>query len=111
MTYLIIFEKYSSDHRDIKDIIQNLHGISKENKEIALGLLQSYTSAGKGKIFELQLHPDLIKKIKEHGAPSGFSMGIDKNGFFIQTHRARSKSYEKPDDITIADMKFIDSTG
>jgi hypothetical protein len=38
-------------------------------------------------------------------------MGIDKNGYFIHTHRARSKSYEKSSDIPLKDIKFIDSTG
>jgi len=59
----------------------------------------------------LQLHRDLKKKIKEMGLPEGFSMGVDKDGYYIHTHRARSKSYEKPDAISIKDIKFIDSTG
>jgi hypothetical protein len=38
-------------------------------------------------------------------------MGIDKDGYFIHTHRARSKSYETPEKISVKDIKFIDSTG
>jgi len=41
----------------------------------------------------------------------GFSCGQDKNGFYIYTHRARSKSYKTLADIPIKDINFIDSTG
>ena len=37
--------------------------------------------------------------------------GIDKNGYFIHTHRARSKSHKTPKGITNKEIKFIDSTG
>ena len=112
MKYLKTFEKHTiGEGVDIKDTIKKLHKISKENKEIAITLLKSYTKAGKGKITGLNLHPDLKKKISEGGYPSGYDMGIDKDGFFIHTHRGRSKSHEKPDGITAKEMKFIDSTG
>lgn len=41
----------------------------------------------------------------------GFSCGKDDKGYFIYTHRARSKSYNSLSDITMKDIKFIDSTG
>lgn len=41
----------------------------------------------------------------------GFTCKKDKKGFFITTHRARSKSYESFDKIPMKDIKFIDSTG
>lgn len=59
----------------------------------------------------MNLHPELLSKINKGGYPNGFDMGIDKNGFFIHTHRARSKSHENPSDITAKEIKFIDSTG
>jgi ATP-dependent exoDNAse (exonuclease V) alpha subunit len=113
MKHLKTFESHSKsiEQIDIKDTIKNLHKISKENKEVALNLLNSYTKAGKGKITGLQLHTDLKKKIKKGGYPSGYDMGIDKDGYFIHTHRGRSKSHEKPSGITAKEMKFIDSTG
>jgi ATP-dependent exoDNAse (exonuclease V) alpha subunit len=114
MKYLKTFESHSKSigkEVDIKDTIKNLHKISKEQKDIAISLLNSYTKAGKGKITGLELHPDLKNKIKEGGYPSGYDMGIDKDGYFIHTHRARSKSHEKPSGITAKEMKFIDSTG
>jgi len=115
MKYLETFlENNSKDIgniKDIKDIIRNLRGISKERKEEAITLLKPYTKAGKSKITELNLSKSLLDKIEKGGYPSGFSMGIDKNGYFIHTHRARSKSYESPDKIPVKDMKFIQSTG
>ena len=48
------------------------------------------------------------KGIKEK---KGFSCGKDKDGYFIYTHRARSKSYSSLDKIPQKDIDFIDSTG
>ena len=110
MIYIKKFEKFSNDKLSIKDHIEHAR-IPDEYKDIALKLLKPYTSVRKSVIYELELHPDLKKKIKEKGLPDGFSMGIDKNGFFIQTHRCRSKSHPSPDKITIKEIKFVDSTG
>jgi len=110
-TFLESKGKSIGEDRDIKDIILNLKNISKERKEEALTLLKPYTKAGNSKITELNLSKILIDKLEKGGYPSGFSMGIDKNGYFIHTHRARSKSYESPDKIPVKDIKFIDSTG
>jgi len=107
----LIKEKHSIGGRDIKDIILNLKGISREVKEEAITLLKSYTKAGSSKITGLNLAKSLLDKIKKGEYPSGFDMGIDKNGYFIHTHRARSKSYSSPDKISVKDIKFIDSTG
>ena len=101
--------KYDEDEK-IKSII-NLKKLPKEYKEEACKFIQFITNASNGKVTGLTLHPDLKKKIKEKDLPDGFSMGIDKDGYFIHTHRARSKSYDKPDAISVKDIKFIDSTG
>lgn len=42
---------------------------------------------------------------------SGCSIGADKNGFFVYTHRARSKSHKDPLKITKKEIDFIESTG
>jgi len=42
---------------------------------------------------------------------SGVSFGADKNGFFVYTHRARSKSKINPLKITKKEIDFIESTG
>lgn len=38
------------------------------------------------------------------------SVGKDAKGYFVYTHRARSKSYESPAKIPKKDIEFIDST-
>ncbi len=117
MNYLKTFETYkarvigSDNYRSLHSIIMNLHGIPKERKEEALTLLNSYTKAGRSKISGLRLNKDLKSKISDGDYPSGFDMGIDKDGYFIHTHRARSKSYQKASDITVKEIRFIDSTG
>jgi len=103
--------KSNKDDRPIQEKIKYVRGISNELKDIALDHLGSRTRASKGKITGLALHADLKKKIKDKNLPDGFDMGIDKDGFYIHTHRARSKSYESPEKITEKDIKFIDSTG
>ena len=42
---------------------------------------------------------------------NGVSLGADKNGFFVYTHRARCKSKSDPEKISDKDIKFIKSTG
>jgi hypothetical protein len=112
MKKIMTFEKFIiGESVDIKTTIKNLKKLPKELKEVAVGLTKSYTTAKNGKVTGLELHPDLEKKIKDGNYPNGFDMGVDKDGYFIHTHRGRSKSYEKPTDISVKDMKFIDSTG
>ncbi len=41
----------------------------------------------------------------------GVSLGRDKDGYFCYTHRARSKSYESPQQIPIKKVEFVESTG
>ena len=91
--------------------IKNLKKLPKEYKEEVYKLIEYSTSAKNGKVTGLLLHPELKKKIDENGYPSGYSMGVDKDGYFIHTHRARGKSHLKPSGITAKEMKFIDSTG
>lgn len=112
MKYLKTFEKHSiGEDVDVRDTIRNLKKLPKELKDSAIELVGSLTKAGEGKVTGLELHPDLKKKISENDYPSGFSMGVDKDGWFIHTHRGRSKSHETPDNITVKEIKFIDSTG
>jgi hypothetical protein len=101
--------KYDSDEKTKS--IMNLKNLPREYKEEACKHIQYVTNAKKGKVTGLSLHPDLNAKIKEGGYPRGYNMGVDKDGWFIHTHRARCKSHPKPDGITAKEMKFIDSTG
>ena len=47
----------------------------------------------------------------KHGKNSGVSLARDKDGFYVYTHRARSKSYPSPGAIPKDRVKFIESTG
>lgn len=116
MKHIILFEKYSEgnvigDEPDIKKIIMNLKRISADDKNMACSLSQYITKAGNSKISGLLLPEELKVRIESKGYPSGFSFGIDQHGYFIHTHRARSKSKDKISGITAEEMKFIDSTG
>jgi hypothetical protein len=122
MKYIKLFEEvaveksryghsFEYDRDEKAKSIMNLKNLSKEYKEEACNFIQYITHAKKGKVTGLSLHPELKKKIKERKYPDGYSMGVDKDGWFIHTHRARGKSHEKPSGITAKEMKFIDSTG
>lgn len=50
--------------------------------------------------------PDDLKELMRE-----VSLGQDKKGYFVYTHRARSKSYDTPHDIPKSAIKFIGSTG
>lgn len=63
--------------------------------------LTSSSKFENGKFFELAKPSSLM---------DGFSMGADANGFFIYTHRARSKS-RMDLDFTKKEQNFIESTG
>ena len=60
----------------------------------------------------------LIKKIKNVPIPKGFKvklkgvgLGIDQKGYYVYTHRARSKSYKDIAKIPLRMIKWIESTG
>lgn len=101
-----------NSHDKIKNKIKHVRGLSDECRQYAMENHGDWlNSVGSGKVTDLKLHPEIKKKIEEKKLPSGFSMGVDKGGYFIHTHRARSKSYENPKKITVKEIKFIDSTG
>lgn len=47
---------------------------------------------------------------KHFGKKPGCSLGRDKDGFYVYTHRARSKSFPRPSAIPKDKIKFVDST-
>lgn len=127
MQYFMTFEKHRvfNDVEETKKAIMNLKKLPNEYKEAACKLIHEYSvpdgkggmyhgigvTAEKGRVSGLNLHPDLIAKIKKLDLKPGFSMGVDKNGYYIHTHRARSKSHPKPDGFSAKEIKFIESTG
>ena len=62
---------------------------------------------------KINKHPEfnLQKSITKNGKKYGVGVGKDDDGFFVHTHRARSKSYASKDKIPIKDLIFIKSTG
>lgn len=47
----------------------------------------------------------------QSGRYAGTSVGRDREGYFVTTHRARSKSYPNPIKIPDSKIKVIKSTG
>lgn len=105
-----LVEEFSFNKKEMEDKIMRLHDLPKEYKEFAVQYVQYITDAGKGKVSGLIIPPNFAKSLKDRNLPDGFSVGVDKNGYYIHTHRARSKSHETLDKITQKEIKFINST-
>ena len=58
------------------------------------------------KDFDNTPKPDDLKDIMRE-----VSLGKDKDGYFVYTHRARSSSYDTPHKIPKNKIEFISSTG
>jgi len=104
-------EYIKTDTPKIETSIKYLHNLPSEYKDFALKHLQQYSKAKNGKVSGLSIPDDLNKKLKDGNLPCGFDIGVDKNGYYIHTHRARSKSKEDYMKIPKKDIIFIDSTG
>lgn len=101
--------KLSEETEDVKGQVERSKKLSKEMKEKILPLIIRNgihgTRYSKGRVFNL-------KKQKVDGKSfGGVSIGADKDGFFVFTHRARSKSYPELGDIPNDKIKFVESTG
>lgn len=95
-----------SKYVDVKKSLSLSKSIGKEMKEKIgeyLGGGSTYHKGGR-------LHGLTKPKIKGKSF-SGVSLGADKDGFYVYTHRAASKRYKSPDKISQKDIKFIESTG
>lgn len=90
------------DQEDVKGKVERSKKLKSEIKEKILPLIvNGQTEYKNGRVFRLKFN------IQKYGC----SLGADKNGFFVHTHRARSKSYPEIDKIPQKDIKFIESTG
>lgn len=103
-------EKYDTP-AEAKEAIGRMRKIPDELKDEAVKLVIDLTRKSPKAITGLELHPDLKAKIEDKDLPDGFSMGIDKDGYFVHTQRARSRSFESPGKIGVKEIRFIDSTG
>ena len=53
----------------------------------------------------------LQRSITKNGRRYYVGIGKDKDGYYAFTHRARSKSYPRKQDIPARVLRFIESTG
>ena len=93
---------------DVKKQVQSSRKIPAKMKEEILKYVTSSSRYNNGRVFGLA-KPLGMTKISSK--ISGCSMGADKDGFFVHTHRARSKSFATPLKITKKAIDFIESTG
>lgn len=106
----ILLEKYSDRKygKECVSAIQNSRSIPKDMKEPLISMIdynQFGTYYDRKKVYNLK-KPNVSGKSFD-----GVDIGADKDGYFVLTHRARSKSKESIDKIPIKDIKFIKSTG
>jgi tRNA nucleotidyltransferase/poly(A) polymerase len=98
-----------SKYLKAKDSLVRSKSIDKEMKElIAKYMLGGSTYHEGGRVHGLS-KPNVLRE--KSPKADGVSMGADKNGFYVYTHRARSKSHPTPEQITIKEIEFIESTG
>lgn len=101
--------KKKSKYVKAKDSLMNSKSINSKMKE----LINKYMVSGSKYIDGGFVHGlSKPQKLREKSSKiNGVSMGADKNGFFVYTHRARSKSKPTPEQITVIEINFIESTG
>ena len=99
-------EGKKSKYSKTKDSLLRSKNIPKKMKEVIL----KYLSGGSKYIEGGRVHGLKIPKVKGKRF-HGVSLGADKKGFYVYTHRAASKRYESPDKIPQSAIDFIESTG
>ncbi len=101
----LLLEKKRSKYKTARTLLASSRKFSKEMKEKIKKYISSGTSYSNGRFHGL-------RKPKIEGLCfSRVGFGADKNGFYVYTHRARSKSHPTPDEITEKEITFIESTG
>ena len=95
-----------SKYSEAKDSLSRSQSIPKEMKEE----IQKYLGGGSSYHEGGRVHGLKIPKVKGKTF-KGVSLGADKDGFYVYTHRAASKRYKSPDKIPQKDIDFIESTG
>jgi hypothetical protein len=93
---------------DVKKSINLSRKLPTQMKELILKYVTTSSRYNNGSVYGLK-KPNGMSKISKK--ISGCSMGADKNGFFVYTHRCRSKSKLNPLKITKKEIDFIESTG
>lgn len=104
----IMFEG-KSKYNENKNSLLRSKSISKKMKDEILKYFMGGSTYHEGGHVHGLSKPNVLREKSKK--INGCSMGADKNGFYVYTHRARSKSKATPDKITVTEIEFIDSTG
>jgi hypothetical protein len=104
---------YNTNKEELDDLLETFEINEYRNQYCAEKIYSEYFDGNlnegkkkKKKNWENVAKPeDLVSKL------DGISLGKDKDGYFVYTHRARSKSYKTPYKIPKSKIKFIESTG
>lgn len=94
--------------RETKKSVESSRILSAKMKAQITPLISSSSRYDKGRVFGLKKPTSMgsiSSKIK------GVSLGADKDGFFVYTHRARSKSYASALKIPKKDIDWVETTG
>lgn len=91
------------DKKDIGKKVERVADLLSKLPKNDLDKLMSLLESKKSK--NVSIPDGLKKKMKE------VSLGKDEDGYYVYTHRARSKSYESPEKIPDSKIKYISSTG
>jgi len=92
-------------YRENKKSLHLSRKITDKMKNIIEPFMTSDSKVRNGVVTGLRKPNGLSKKF------NGVSLGADKDGFFVYTHRAASERYASPEAIPEKDIKFIESTG
>lgn len=104
-----IDESKKSEYDTNKGALMRSKTISQEMKDEILKYFNGGSTYHEGgHIHGLTKPKELTEKSPK---ADGVSLGADKDGFFVYTHRARSHSHASPDKIPIKEINFIESTG
>jgi len=103
ITTFKLFEKIS-DRKPAKEGLEKSH-LPKEMKEKIYPFINSESYYYNKKVMEL------TKPKVEGKSFDGVSLGADKDGFYVYTHRSRTHSYDEPSKIPINKIAFVKSTG
>lgn len=93
---------------DVKKSLQLSRKIPQKMKDLIAPYVTASSRYNDGRLFGLRKPVGLgniSKKI------SGCSFGADKDGFFVYTHRCRSKSHKNPLLFTKKEIDWVESTG
>ena len=93
---------------EVKKSLKLSKKIPKEMKDTIEKYLTSTSRYNNGRIYGLRKFNGMSKISSKI---SGVSFGADKDGFFVYTHRCRSKSNKDALKITKKEIDFVESTG